>query len=193
MHAFLCHETNFFCVSTTSGLLHDVFQYVSVHPIPIEICYGLLRYALTFLLGMSGRRHLRRPLCLCAWTQQGVSFHPLWSLCLMFLLRACVPQLYENAKLLVCCADSLFGLDVRRRCVVLSSLQVPSHFFTQKSALSTSAMQSYFKITNLLCEWHAGFCGGYFSPSACKKQKSLVHPLSPCYLVSLSDACLFVS
>ena len=92
MHAFLCHETNFFCVSTTSGLLHDVFQFVSVHPIPIEICYGLLRYALTFLLGMSGRRHLRRPLCLCAWTQQGVSFHPLWSLCLMFLLRACVPQ-----------------------------------------------------------------------------------------------------
>jgi len=52
MHAFLCHETNFFCVSTTSGLLHDVFQYVSVQPIPIEICYGLLRYALTFLLGM---------------------------------------------------------------------------------------------------------------------------------------------
>jgi hypothetical protein len=52
MHAFLCHETNFFCVSTTSGLLHDVFQNVSVHPIPIEICYGLLRYALTFLLGM---------------------------------------------------------------------------------------------------------------------------------------------
>ena len=49
----------------------------------------------------------------------------------------------------------------------------------------TSAMQSYFKITNLLCEWHAGFCGGYFSPSACKKQKSLVHPLSPCYLVYL--------
>ena len=44
MHAFLCHETNFFCVSTTSGLLHNVFQYVSVHPIPIEICYGLLRY-----------------------------------------------------------------------------------------------------------------------------------------------------
>ncbi len=44
MHAFLCHETHFFCVSTTSGLLHDVFQYVSVHPIPIEICYGLLRY-----------------------------------------------------------------------------------------------------------------------------------------------------
>ena len=42
MHAFLCHETNLFCVSTTSGLLHDDFQYVSVHPIPIEICYGLL-------------------------------------------------------------------------------------------------------------------------------------------------------
>ena len=56
--------------------------------------YTGLRYALTFLLGMSGRRHLRRPLCLCAWTQQGVSFHPLWSLCLMFLLRACVPQVY---------------------------------------------------------------------------------------------------
>ena len=47
MHAFLCHETNFFCVSTTSGLLHDVFQYVSVHPIPIEICYGLLSYTKT--------------------------------------------------------------------------------------------------------------------------------------------------
>ncbi len=46
-------------------------------------------------------------------------------------------------------------------------------------------MQTYFKTTNLLCEWHAGFCGGYFSPSACKKQKSLVHPLSPCYLVYL--------
>ena len=104
-----------------------------------KVCFIYLRYALTFLLGMSGRRHLRRPLCLCAWTQQGVSFHPLWSLCLMFLLRACVPQ----------------------RCKV------------------------FFKITNLLCEWHAGFCGGYFSPSACKKQKSLVHPLSPCYLVYL--------
>ena len=49
MHAFLCHETNFFCVSTTSGLLHDVFQTVSVHPHPhsnllrIAQCYGLLR------------------------------------------------------------------------------------------------------------------------------------------------------
>ena len=108
---------------------------------PLSPCYlACLRYALTFLLGMSGRRHLRRPLCLCAWTQQRVSFHPLWSLCLMFLLQACVPQVYENAKLLVCCADSLFGLDVRRRCVVLSSLQVPPHFFTQKSALSTSGM-----------------------------------------------------
>ena len=31
-----------FCVSTNSGLLHDVFQDVSVHPVPIEICYGLL-------------------------------------------------------------------------------------------------------------------------------------------------------
>ncbi len=38
-----------FGVSTTSGLLPDVFQWVSVHPIPIEICYGLLRYALTRL------------------------------------------------------------------------------------------------------------------------------------------------
>ena len=46
------------------------------------------------------------------------------------------------AKLLVCCADSLFGLDVRSRCVVLSSLQVPPHFFTQKSALSTSGIHS---------------------------------------------------
>ena len=58
------------------------------------------------------------------------------------VVPACEPlygaQLYENAKLLVCCADSLFGLDVRSRCVVLSSLQVPPHFFTQKSALSTS-------------------------------------------------------
>ena len=31
-----------FCVSTTPGLLHDVFQRVSVHPIPIDFCYGLL-------------------------------------------------------------------------------------------------------------------------------------------------------
>ena len=31
-----------FCVSTNSGLLLDVFQRVSVHPVPIEICYGLL-------------------------------------------------------------------------------------------------------------------------------------------------------
>ena len=31
-----------FCVSTASGLLHDVFQRVSAHPIPIEICYGML-------------------------------------------------------------------------------------------------------------------------------------------------------
>ena len=66
MHAFLCHETNFFCVSTTSGLLHDVFQTVSVHPIPIEICYGLLRYTkrcddfffgdFGHVLGLTGRR-----------------------------------------------------------------------------------------------------------------------------------------
>ncbi len=61
MHAFLCNETNFFCVSTTSGLLHDVFQFVSVHPIPIEICYGLLRYArkLTPYLLLSHRRSIR--------------------------------------------------------------------------------------------------------------------------------------
>ena len=38
-----------FCVSTTSGLLHDVFQDVSVHPIPIEICYGLLSDACLFV------------------------------------------------------------------------------------------------------------------------------------------------
>ncbi len=39
---FLWHETNYFGVSLLvssqlCGLLHDVFQYVSVHPIPIEI------------------------------------------------------------------------------------------------------------------------------------------------------------
>ena len=62
-------------------------------------------------------------------------------------------QLYENAKLLVCCADSLFGLDVRRRCVVLSSLQVPSHFLTQKSALSTSG------IRNVAMTFFFGFFG----------------------------------
>ena len=38
-----------FCVSTTPGLLHDVFQYVSVHTIPIEICYGMLSDALTLI------------------------------------------------------------------------------------------------------------------------------------------------
>ena len=37
-----------FCVSTASGLLHDVFQYVSAHPIPIEICYGMLSPRLPF-------------------------------------------------------------------------------------------------------------------------------------------------
>ena len=47
-------ETNSFGVtlsvpSLLCGLLHDVFQYVSVHPIPIDFCYGLLRYALTLL------------------------------------------------------------------------------------------------------------------------------------------------
>ena len=72
MHAFLCHETNFFCVSTTSGLLHDVFQYVSVHPIPIEICYGLLRYTkrcddfffFWHVFGLTGRRHMTSSLSL---------------------------------------------------------------------------------------------------------------------------------
>ncbi len=54
----------------------------------------------------------------------------------------CVHADLSYAKLLVCCADSLFGLDVRRRCVVLSSLQVPPHFFTQKSALSTSGIRN---------------------------------------------------
>ncbi len=34
--------------SQLCGLLHDVFQWVSVHPIPIENCYGLLRDALHF-------------------------------------------------------------------------------------------------------------------------------------------------
>ncbi len=28
--------------SQLCGLLHDVFQFVSAHPIPIEICYGML-------------------------------------------------------------------------------------------------------------------------------------------------------
>ena len=135
MHAFLCHETNFFCVSTTSGLLHDVFQLVSVHPIPIEICYGLLSYTKT-------------PNCLCVvlilcmvWMcADGASSCPPYKCLRTYLHKSLLslPQVYENAKLLVCCADSLFGLDVRRRCVVLSSLQVPPHFFTQKSALSTS-------------------------------------------------------
>jgi hypothetical protein len=45
---FLWHETNYcgvslFLVSSQlCGLLHDVFQRVSAHPIPIEICYGML-------------------------------------------------------------------------------------------------------------------------------------------------------
>ena len=47
--------------------------------------FFLVFFGMSF--GLTGRRHLRRPLCLCAWTQQYVSFHPLWSLCLMFLLR----------------------------------------------------------------------------------------------------------
>ena len=35
------------------GLLHDVFQRVSAHPIPIEICYGMLRHAsLSFSLSL---------------------------------------------------------------------------------------------------------------------------------------------
>ncbi len=31
--------------SLLCGLLHDVFQYVSADPIPIEICYGMLSNA----------------------------------------------------------------------------------------------------------------------------------------------------
>ena len=51
------------------------------------------------------------------------------------------------------------------------------------ASMRASAMQSYFKITNLLCEWHAGFCGGYFSPSECKKAEKSCPPLEslvPC-------------
>ena len=49
--AFLWHETNSFGVtlSVLCGLLHDVFQIVSVHTIPIEICYGMLRHACLFV------------------------------------------------------------------------------------------------------------------------------------------------
>jgi hypothetical protein len=47
--AFCDMKLTLFRVSTTSGLLHDVFQYVSVHPIPIEMCYGLLSEACLFL------------------------------------------------------------------------------------------------------------------------------------------------
>ena len=76
----------------------------------------------------------------------------------LFYTKVCFAYL-SYAKLLVCCADSLFGLDVRRRCVVLSSLQVPPHFFTQKSALSTSGIRNvsmtffflaYLRVTGLL-------------------------------------------
>ena len=47
-------ETNSFGVtllvpSLLCGLLHDVFQYVSAHPIPIEICYGMLSHACLFV------------------------------------------------------------------------------------------------------------------------------------------------
>ena len=50
--------------------------------------------------------------------------------------RTGVAQLHENAKLLVCCADSLFGLDVRSfGCVVLSSLHVPLRTVFHKSLL----------------------------------------------------------
>ncbi len=49
----LLYETNSFGVtflvpSLPCGLLHDVFQYVSVHPIPIDFCYGLLSDVLPF-------------------------------------------------------------------------------------------------------------------------------------------------
>ncbi len=59
--------------------------------------------------------------------------------------------------------------------------------------MRASAMQNYFKITNLLCEWHTGSCGGFFSPSDRKKQKSHVHPLSPWYsLTSARPNCFCV-
>ena len=68
--------------------------------------------------------------------------------CYVSTTSPCLPPhtygfvLLSYAKLLVCRADSLFGLDVRREwCVVLSSLQVPPHLFTQKSALFTSGIR----------------------------------------------------
>ena len=104
---------------------------VDIHLACACICvyvHADLRYALTFLLGMSGRRHLRRPLCLCAWTQQGVSFHPLWSLCLMFLLRACVPQVYIPLTLV--CTTRIFATLVgtpRAACEFKKSLLFYGH------------------------------------------------------------------
>ena len=59
-------ETNSFGVtllvpSLLCGLLHDVFQFVSFHPIPIEICYGLLRY--DFMVSCA----VCRPPGVCSW------------------------------------------------------------------------------------------------------------------------------
>ena len=59
-----------------------------------------------------------------------------------------MPQLYENAKLLVCCADSLFGLDVRSfGCVVLSSLHVPLRTVFHKSLLYLPQVRMRYAMT----------------------------------------------
>ncbi len=63
--------------SLLCGLLHDVFQYVSVHPIPIENCYGLLSDAFdeTNSFGVT----LLVPSLLCGLLHdvfQQVSVHP---------------------------------------------------------------------------------------------------------------------
>ena len=117
-----------------------------------------LRYALTFLLGMSGRRHLRRPLCLCAWTQQGVSFHPLWSLCLMFLLRACVPQVYIPLTLV--CTTRIFATLVgtpRAACEFKKSLLFYGHDTPVARACLRYTKKSASQLTNLCvclaCGW----------------------------------------
>jgi hypothetical protein len=70
-----------------------------------------------YVFGLTGRRHLRRPLCLCAWTQQAVSFHPLWSLCLMFLLRACVSQVCQTDSVCVLFMETLWTTRTTPRAV----------------------------------------------------------------------------
>ncbi len=112
-------------------------------------------------------------------------------MCVYLCVCVCVPQLYENAKLLVCCADSLFGLDVRRRCVVLSSLQVPSHFFTQKSAFTTSGIRNV-AMTFFFCFGHVlGLTGRRLSlrldPTA---REHGFHPLWSLCLMFLLQACV---